>query len=346
MPRAIVTPELAEVLRNIRVQNKIQSKALASHIGKSPAYISKLENGNIQTIDTDELYTILQFISGESNPSVLADQVYTSLKFKYSKKEIEEQLWFANYDTVHRQIPIPESLIDEIKGRMKDCEITPLQLLERINANEALSPEEKADDSIVYNQWYQSRLDENAQSIKIRMTESQLEGILNRNIDVSPYVYLFCILFYVLKIERFKEQVQISVDENIELMKQTTRILNEHKFFSIIEKNTLISEKQSIDEIAQVLSSFDKDNIKIINDIISEFRLASEINIKETNEQLTKFRENMKWDLGFMLKMISLDFMSLRKTSVSNRRKLLLDIQQLISEYAKLPDNQNKIETY
>lgn len=52
MPRAIVTPELAETLRGIRLQNKVQAKNLAAHIQKSAAYISKLENGNIQTIDT------------------------------------------------------------------------------------------------------------------------------------------------------------------------------------------------------------------------------------------------------------------------------------------------------
>ena len=47
MPRAIVTPELTETLRGIRLQNKIQAKNLAAHIGKSPAFISKLESGNI-----------------------------------------------------------------------------------------------------------------------------------------------------------------------------------------------------------------------------------------------------------------------------------------------------------
>ena len=60
MPRAIVTPSLAETLRSIRLQNKIQAKQLASHIGKSPAFVSKLENGSIQTIDTEELNSILQ----------------------------------------------------------------------------------------------------------------------------------------------------------------------------------------------------------------------------------------------------------------------------------------------
>ena len=92
MPRAIVTPELTETLRGIRLQNKIQAKNLAAHIGKSPAFISKLESGNIQTIDTKELYSILQFISGENSSTELAEQIYASLRFKYSSKEIEEQL--------------------------------------------------------------------------------------------------------------------------------------------------------------------------------------------------------------------------------------------------------------
>ncbi|MDD4591239.1 MAG: helix-turn-helix transcriptional regulator [Parabacteroides sp.] len=348
MPRAIVTSELADVLRSIRIQNKIQSKALASHIGKSPAYISKLESGNIQTIDNGELYSILQFIScSENNPTELAEQVYASLKFKYSKKEIEEQLWFANYDTVDRYIPIPESLIDEIKHRIEDCRITHQQLLDRINANEALSKEEISDDSIIYNQWYhQSRLGGSAQSIKIKMTESQLDSILNKDTDVSPYVFVFCILFYVLKIGKYNAQIQISDDENKELMAKTTSLLNQHKFFSIIEKDALMSEKQSKNEIVDLLSTFDKDNIEIINDIISGFRFASEYNIKTTNEQLKKFSKNMHWDLGFMLKIISMDFRSLEKTSVSNKRNLIAAIQQLLNEYVLLPDDQNKIETY
>ena len=107
MPRAIVTPSLAETLRNIRLQNKIQAKQLASHIGKSPAFISKLEKGSIQTIDTDELNSILRFISGEESSVELADQIYKTLKLRYSTKEIEEQLWFVNYDTVECLLPIP-----------------------------------------------------------------------------------------------------------------------------------------------------------------------------------------------------------------------------------------------
>lgn len=347
MPRAIVTPELAETLRSIRLQNKVQAKNLAAHIQKSAAYISKLENGNIRTIDTKELYRILEYISNENDSVELADQIYQSLKFKYSVKEIEEQLWFINYETVECLIPLPESLIDDINARIKRLNISQQYLNSRINANEALSKEERDDDSIEYNQWYRRKdQDNNATSIKIKLSEGKMEDILEKKYDVVPYVFIFAIMYYLLKIEKYGDTVPITFDDNIALMKKTTDELNAHKFFSISEKNHLIAQKQTKEEVQELLNSFDKDNIEIINNILSGLRFASEHNIKSTNEQLSQFEKNMHWDLGFMLKVVSMKYCDLKKISISNRKKLLSEIETLIKKYADIPDSQNQIEEY
>ena len=94
------------------------------------------------------------------------------------------------------------------------------------------------------------------------------------------------------------------------------------------------------------MNSFDKDNIEILNDIISGFKIASEQNIITTNKKLKAFGKNMHWDLGFMLRIISMDFSSLKDTSVSNRKILLSEIEDLIIKYKELPEDQNRIETY
>lgn len=347
MPRAIVTPELAETLRGIRLQNKVQAKNLAAHIQKSAAYISKLENGNIQTIDTKELYKILEYISNENDSVELADQIYQSLKFKYSAKEIEEQLWFINYETVECLLPLPEDLVDDMNIRIKRLNISRQYLNNRINANEALPEEELKDDSIGYNQWYQRKdPDNNAKSIKIKLSESKMEDILEKKYDVVPYVFIFAIMYYLLKIEKYGDTVSITFEEGNALMRQTTTELNVHKFFSISEKNHLIAQKQTKEEVQELLSSFDKDNIEIINNILSGLRVASEHNIKLTNKQLSQFDENMRWDLGFMLKVVSMKYCDLKKISISNRKKLLSEIEALIKKYEDIPDLQNRIEDY
>lgn len=347
MPRAIVTPELTETLRSVRISNNIQAKALAEHIGKSPAYISRLEHGGIQTIDTAELYSILKFITNQETSVGLADQIYNSLKVKYSHKEIEDQLWFTNFDTVDCFLPIPEDLVKEINAKIVTLGITRQYLNSRINANEALPAADIENDSIVYNRWYhQKEIGGNAQSIKIKLSEREQDGILDGKIDVAPYVFVFCIVFYLLKIEKYKEITEISDEANSELMKETTSLLNSHKFFSISEKNALLAEQSSRDDLNSLLSSFDNDNIDIISDILSGFILASAKNIKSTNEQLKLFGQNMHWDLGFMLALISRDFKSLNTTSVSNRKKLLQEIDSIIAKYASIPEEQNRIEEY
>jgi transcriptional regulator with XRE-family HTH domain len=346
--RIIVTPELADTLRDIRLQNKIPAKMLAKHINKSPAYISKLESGNIQTLDNHDLHSILQFIlHADNDPDVIAEAIYKSLKYKYTKKEIEEQLWFTNFDTVERKLPIPTSLVDAIINQLESLGVTREQLLSRINANEALTDEDNNDDTIPLNLWYhQSSIGGSAQSIKICMDSKFLDTLLSKEDDVSPYIFIFAIVFYILKISKFSNQVKISDDSNMELMAEATAMLNEHKFFSIAEKNALMSEKETQDEMYELLSAFDRDNMEIIGKIIAYFKIATEYNIKEANERLKKCSENMDWDLGFMIRIISLDYLTLRKISVSNKRKLIAEIERLVYEYSQLPENMNMIEAY
>lgn len=346
MPRAIVTPSLAETIRNIRLQNKIQAKQLAAHINKSAAYISKLENGKIQTVDTDELYSILQFISREESFIDLAEQIYKSLKLKYSAKEIDDQLWFVNFETVECLLPLPDSLINELNSRVEQLGITRHYLVTRINANEALTEEDKNNNAIPFNQWYQSRENGDSQSIKIMLPEDRLNDLLDKKYDVAPYIFVFCILFYLLKIEKYNETIHISSDSNVDLQNETTAILNSFKFFSISEKDRLISEMHSQEEINSALSSFDRENITIVNSIISGFQFASEQNIKSTNKQLKAFEANMRWDLGFMLRLISLNYSELQKTSISNRRNLLNEINELINKYRGFSEDQNRMESY
>ena len=150
---------------------------------------------------------------------------------------------------------------------------------------------------------------------------------------------------YILKIEKYGHTIDLLDDENSELMRMTTDILNSHKFLCISEKNNLIAEKETQEEVREILSSFDNANIEILSDIISGFRFASEHNIKTTNEQLQAFRQNMHWDLGFMLRVISLDFKSLEKTSFSNKKALISEMEKLVSKYAQLSEMHN-IEEY
>ena len=282
MPRAQITTELAETIKSYRVQNKIQSKDLAAHINKSPGFITRIENGSIKSIDTNILYSILEFVIREDNYSKIAEDIYRTLTIKYTNKELSEQLWFTDFETVKCLIPVPSTLIEDINARMTSAGIDREVLLHRINSNEALTNEEINNSSIPVNHWYTPKNDDpGLRSIKISIKEKDFIDILDKVKKTSPYIFIMAIALYLLKIEQYGDTIHLQESENQELMCLTTDYLNSYKFYSVSEKNRLLSGIKTKHEYDQILNSFDIENINLIKGIISCIKYASERNIAD-----------------------------------------------------------------
>ena len=74
-------------------------------------------------------------------------------------------------------------------------------LLRRINSNEALSEEELHDKNLKPNKWYPA-ISGKGSSIKISMSSNMLSDILDKKVFSSAHVFVYCILYYLLKIEQ------------------------------------------------------------------------------------------------------------------------------------------------
>ena len=347
MPRAEITTELSEFLRTVRNQNKIPATELASRINKSPAYISRIENGTIKSIDTEDLYTILKMLVRENNDSKIIEDIYRTLRIRYKTEEIERQLWLKNYDTVKCLIPIPEQLINDLNDRINILGIDRRYLLYRINSNEALSEKDIVDNTIPTNQWYISdNNDQSLKSIKIYISAQKLDAILDRIETSSPYVFILAIAFYLLKIEKHSDNTVISDDATQELMNIVTDYLNSNRFYSVLEKENLLSGTKTQEEFRQILNSFDIENYELICDILSGIKYASDRNITYANEKLKAFSENLHWDLGFMLKIVSLNYRNLENLSFTEKTNLITEINSLIEKYIEKSADSHQIEYY
>ena len=346
MPKIVVTDRLADTFKMLRMQNGIKSKDLAEHLGKTPGYISKLEKQEVKNIDAETVEAIFAFILGEDyKKTEIWEQVYASLQIKYSKAEIDEEIWFTNFDTVYRHIPIPDIIIEYFNDKIETLDITRDLLLQRINSNEALSDDEKSDLNIKPNIWY-SVTPGKGSLIKISMSENMLSDILDKKMLSSPYVFVYCILYYLLKIEKYGELVEIEENQNIQMHQEVTSILNEHKFYSIVERDNIVGKAQSEQEIQELLSSFDNDNAKLISEILSELKFASEIDIRVTNDRLNAFLKNLSQDTWFTLKIISLDYHLLEAVDMDQRKAFLRDVESLIQKYTDTQKNIKNTETY
>lgn len=348
MAKYDVTPELAETIKSVRIQNHVTAKSVAEHIGKSQSYMSKLEKGDIKSIQEEELTRILRFIFGsdESFQDFLnstLDKLLDTLELRYSNKEIDEQLWFYNYDTVLRYIPIPDSMVDDINSRMFSLQISSSEICDRINSNEDISPEVKNTDQYPFNEWQAFVVDHQVRFhfIKMMVSNTEIEQILTRECTRCNYVTLLSLVYYLLKIEK-----KVSVPEDDSLMREAHDYLNSYKFYSLAEKYKLSQQAKTDAELDNLMSTFDKTNSALMNEVITAFSVFSDLDIAKMNKYLEAFVNNLKWDNSFMMTLLGTSFFDLESISYTAKKQMLTEIQAITEKYKELPDVQRQLELY
>lgn len=353
MAKYDVTTELASVIKSTRIANNVTAKTVAEHIGKSQSYISKLEKGDIKSIDQSELISIFEFIlgSGDAFQDFLnksLSKIMSSVALRYNDDEINEQFWYLNFDQVLRLIPIPQKMIDELSENIKNKNISIEYLCERINGNEYISPEIADLDSYPYNTWFPfvENGEIKARCIKMKVSKSEIYDILNKNKVSTNYVTMLSIVYYINIIIKYCNSTEISKEQYKEVMEFSEEYLNSHRFFSLEERRYLEINAKSEKEREALLSEFDKENANTINMIINAFRIFSDIDILKTTEYLNQFKKNLDWDSGFMLRLISFSVYEISNVDTEQKQQLLYDIKNLIDKYKNSSDKENQMKIY
>lgn len=332
MPKIEITKELAQCLRALRLQHNLSTTKLSAAIGKSPAYISKLEKGEIHSIDINLFNEALLTVVGGNSESLNAayDELANYFNLIFNSKELDQQIWFINFDRITRVIPIPESLVDEINSILLEHNITYEELLIAINSNLDL-PEEDINRKVPYNQWFISQgKKDGTKSIKIKIESDILYGILEKRIQKIAYTFMESITYYTL---RLSAGSTLTKAKNILLKEETTTLLNKHKFYSILEREELIKKSASEEDLSSVLSTHDLKNRKLIDEILEEMHYISDLDVTEINKFLESLRDNMNWDLGFVMALNSIPLNLLTNTEFEDRQKMLNEINEIFLKY-------------
>lgn len=347
MAKVEISPILADSIKTLRTQKGISSRSIATAIGRSPSYFSKIESGGIKSIKKSELDRIFYEIAGDDRSlDKQIDSLYATLKIKYSSEEIQKDLWFLNYDTVKRRIPIPPELIKDINRRIEQSQISINYLVERINGNDDIPAECRTDPEFICNEWQAYEDASGAAFIKLAVTVQQIEDILTEKVKASNYVTILGIVYYLTKIEEYPVLRELPSDIQGELMDRITNYLNSYKFYSLVEKERLLDLATSNEERQSLLTSFDKENADLINQMLGAFKVLSDVNVEFTNKQLSAFVPNLYWDYSFMLHIIGLPFSELDKISFALKQEMLTEIRKVVKKYQDIPDKEKGIETY
>ncbi len=345
-----VTPELAEAIRMSRIESNIASKDLASHLNRSPAYISKLEKGEIKTIEEEELTSILNFIICDKDSFAEKLEAFAdNLFLRYDPEEIERnQLWFENYDWVICKVPVPETLVDEINERMDAADVHIKDLSFLINANLELDESDRYNDSIPYNQWREKIIDGRVRNhyIKLKIDSAEITQLLDKETTAVSYLLVFVIVRFLLWMTEFPNSNMLTDEELLKISKETGKLLNKHKFFSIREKERLKRNTEMKKELNLLFSSDEQETTSFVQELISFVGIMGTLDVPRASKSLKSLNIALEWDAGFILKLLSLPFPEMDGVSFTNKKQLLQEIEDLIQKYKDMPATLKGLESY
>ena len=347
MPKVIVDKQLADTLKTMRQERNMPARQLAEKWGKSPSYVSKLENGNIKTIDQDELVQCLRIIVGNTADDSYIDELFKTVSYKFSPKELEELLWLYNFESVYRRIPVSEEIVEDINELLSEKGIALEQLVERINGNEFLPKALNSDENCPINIWirYKDNTDEGT-FIKMSLSIDSVRALLNRERITSNYITLQAIVLYLYRIIDYGNVELLTEHQKETLNRKVLRFLENHKIYTLAKKKQLVEEAETDEQLNEKLSKYDGENRHIINEVIDSLVFYSDYDVVSANEEISSFTKNLLWDSPFIMQIAGMPFYQLKNSSFRVKKQMLAKIQRVFEEFMEMPEKERRMEEY
>lgn len=343
MSKVIVDQGLAGTIKALRIQNNIAAKDLAIELGKSRSYVSKLESGDIASIDSQDLEKCLRFISQENKTDEIIDTVFKTVSVRFTREEIEKMIWLFNFDTVYRRIPIPEGFSQAYIEKLSQDGISIARLVEEINKNLFIPKAVLHKRGIPENLWFPFG---NDTYIKMSISEDKIKSILFGEKTKCNYVTLKSIVLYHLKLTEYKDVDLSNSDIVQEMLTKTRDILEQYHVYTLTRKSELLEKAVDSQELFSRMSFHEKVNAEVINQFNPLLLLFSYYDIEAANRLISEFTKNMEWDAPFIMEVAGLPFYKLDHCSFRIKKELLEKIRKFLNDTFELPETEKKREEY
>jgi len=338
MPKVKLTEELSNALKNTRNDKNIKAADLAKEIGKSLAFISKLENNVAEQVDLPVLVAIFKFLIGEEFMDFI-NPLLEKATIELTPEEIKKQEWVNIFDLEYRKIPIPTSLVEFINTELERLSLTPDQVILEMNKNEELTDKDmlgQNKNSLIFSKGKETS--DSYSYIIFELEDSFLTKILSTEKTTINYITMEGILRTIYKIEG------LSVDD---AHNRTVAALNKNKFYSLSEKKKLLRLNKRKEDMDDVLTDFDKANRQTVNSILKNIMMLSEWDIDYTNKKLKNLDDSFSIDPPFIMAVIGSNFFKLKDVKKETKKLFLSELDKLIDKFSNItPEPEQDFEKY
>ncbi len=351
--KLLITPELGTRLKEFRNQFKVKAKDVAEALDKSAAYISKLEKGEIQQIDKKEFIRIVDYITS-SNEGY--DKFFEYVSDLIDEKELEDSIFYSNFDWIERKLPLPEELITYINEKLEKNNYTIEQLVNYINKNDDIEStffdEHKIDKNTIENNiWYPyTELDSgNVERayIWMHLTNEDVEEVLQKKVRKTNYLTIYVILYHIYKLEEIDKRIVLDDTVRKNVRRKTEEKLHSYKFYTLVDKRKKLSQAKGQIEVDNILSKFDNENRMLTTKLIECFSVLSDFDVDYTNMKLRGIINNFeKADLSFAVAFMAISLEKLNDLPHGKKRDFLKGVSELIEKYSSAEEDSKEFEKY
>ncbi len=338
-----VTPELATLLKTLRNRNGITSRNVAAKIGRSPSYLSKLEHGDIRSIQKDELTKILSYITeGEDFYEDKLPNILKVLSTMVSPEGLFQQTWFLQYDMADRPITVPASLQEELQGLLGTDRTTD-DLTKIANANRDIEDTPAIpDNEVVFLGGKHTHL----LRVRFHFQPGEIARILYEPGIKSKYIYVNGIAYLLIKLRRFGDIGRMDPKDAASVLDDTEALLERHQFYSLTQFGRFLSSAEFQNAQLDQLRQFRAVKSKKTGRVSDVFEKVADYDQNGASHALETLQKNLDWDPAFTMKLLSLPFYDLGRMSYSRKKELLEKIEALLQETQDLPEMAKLMEQY
>ncbi|MCR5836914.1 MAG: helix-turn-helix transcriptional regulator [Lachnospiraceae bacterium] len=343
MPRYTVTNQMSSMLRALRTRKNIKAIDIANKIGKTGAYISKLEKGVLNTIESNDFFNIISILTDKDDDiNDIISNILRDSKLNYSKEESSKEEWLLNLDYIYRIICVPKTYSHYISTYMAENNIKIELLVDFINSNQDLYNNDDIPnsslDSAEKNYWY---FNEGHSFIVMSVTINQIQKILNNKDTSANYSLLRCILFAIYRLTNYEEKKAYSkaheklLEMNIITLEEKIDIMNTYE--DLEKMHTVLDQRDN-----KNLPEIDRQLYRNLHTIVQICNSFSELHDpKYTNEKISCLANNMEIDPILVMGLFGVDLTPLKDIDIKLKRDFVNEFRSLVTKYENIQSKTN-----
>ncbi len=344
MPLIEMTTELIKIIKDERSKNKITGEVLASAIGKTRAYISQIENGKVPLIDIDTLRSILQAatkLKGDEFNLYIND-LLKRISATVNLDAMEREEWMFIFDLQIREFNVSNTIIDFIKAKCNELNITYKNLVHEINKNKGLEFSSTFEPNKVK---VIIQKDTVGTAIRFEFEEDFVDKIVSKNITKINYINLLGIIYNIFLLENHTDETAKILAEQFLQSNDIITILDRDRKKRDNLKHKLETGEE-FDPEANEVTKNDKEFAKEYTKTKFWLEHLNDAKPDEAFEYLSVLNKNFEIDWKLMFAIMSSPIFKLKVLPFSVRKDFFTEYKELLKKYIEKTKGINDEQEY